>query len=268
MWCLCCRSVAQLVPPFELNALTATGQPFLPATLPRRRHPARGLPEPGAGQAAGLRGGRRRRRVSGPEAGGWGVKRSGRGVLGAGPRRQAAVPSSCAGNLCSLPLAPASHLCLVHPPSSHLCAPSGMFAAAGRRKRAGLPDRPAPAAGPDGLCLRWATHGGRKPARTHEAEHPPRLAAWLLLRCSARSASVRRPRLTPPLRPTTPHHAPCPAGSIALHALYSPSITGTSLVAGAGIMGLTFLVPYQVGSRSSLPFTAWQTGCSSGARCS
>lgn len=40
---------------------------------------------------------------------------------------------------------------------------------------------------------------------------------------------------------------PSPAGTIALHALYSPSITGTSLVAGATVMGLTFLVPYQVG---------------------
>lgn len=36
-------------------------------------------------------------------------------------------------------------------------------------------------------------------------------------------------------------------GTTALHALYSPSITGTSLVAGASVMALTFLVPYQVG---------------------
>ncbi|KAL4445732.1 hypothetical protein ABPG77_008931 [Micractinium sp. CCAP 211/92] len=35
------------------------------------------------------------------------------------------------------------------------------------------------------------------------------------------------------------------AGNIALHALYSPSISGTSLLAGAAVMGLTFAVPYQ-----------------------
>ncbi|KAL4425888.1 hypothetical protein ABPG75_009904 [Micractinium tetrahymenae] len=35
------------------------------------------------------------------------------------------------------------------------------------------------------------------------------------------------------------------AGNIALHALYSPSISGTSLMAGAAVMGLTFAVPYQ-----------------------
>ncbi len=44
----------------------------------------------------------------------------------------------------------------------------------------------------------------------------------------------------------------CP-GTIGLHALYSPSITGTSLVAGAAGMGLTFLVPYQVSRRAGRP---------------
>ena len=36
-----------------------------------------------------------------------------------------------------------------------------------------------------------------------------------------------------------------PAGNIALHALYSPSLSGVSLMAGAAVMGLTFAVPYQ-----------------------
>ena len=36
------------------------------------------------------------------------------------------------------------------------------------------------------------------------------------------------------------------AGAIALHALYSPSITTTSLLAGAAVMGATFAIPYQV----------------------
>lgn len=36
------------------------------------------------------------------------------------------------------------------------------------------------------------------------------------------------------------------AGAIALHALYSPSITTASLAAGAAVMGATFAIPYQV----------------------
>jgi len=35
------------------------------------------------------------------------------------------------------------------------------------------------------------------------------------------------------------------AGNVALHALYSPSLTATSLLAGAAAMALTFVVPYQ-----------------------
>jgi hypothetical protein len=43
------------------------------------------------------------------------------------------------------------------------------------------------------------------------------------------------------------------AGTIALHALYSPSITTTSLLAGAAVMGATFAVPYQVPPPNHMP---------------
>lgn len=63
---------------------------------------------------------------------------------------------------------------------------------------------------------------GRLLAVRHHKSHPASLAA----------------ALAPPPR--------SPAGAIALHALYSPSITLTSLLSGAAVMGTTFLIPYNV----------------------
>lgn len=61
----------------------------------------------------------------------------------------------------------------------------------------------------------------------------------------------------------SPGTCPRPAGNIALHALYSPSISGVSLLAGAAVMGLTFAVPYQASgdSAGARPPTARSGGC-------
>lgn len=65
-------------------------------------------------------------------------------------------------------------------------------------------------------------------------------------RANKGSGSDRSPFLRTTARACFPPNSAAP-GTTALHALYSPSITGTSLVAGASVMALTFLVPYQVG---------------------
>lgn len=164
-----------------------------------RRHCARGLPEPGARQAAGLRRGRRRRQRAGPEAGAG-------GAVGAGSAALPASPASC------LRLLPAT---LTLPPP----CPRRSW-----RTQTSWP-RPPPSA------YSWGSWASLQVRRPHA----------LLPRTATQGIQCSRPACLP--APT--HGTPSPAGNIALHALYSPAITGTSLMAGAAVMGLTALVPAQ-----------------------